>query len=750
MTKPRQFQDPCRPLALSLAMACLGQFFLAQPGWGLDLVLGALLDLGAVLYFIQSRSPSKFENQTLSPSAEIILFLLFLTESLLFRLVKLDQIPAGLNGDTASDGWGALRILYEGWHPLFKDFHTQFIFPAPFYELSLWFHFFPATQYSLLLSGVALWLISLPFIYWFFRQLAGAPAALLTLAFFAPMRWDVALCRMAHPGADIHIFIFGALAFFLYALESGKKWAWFVSSAFLAAGFYGYDAFKPTLPLIAVLLIYEFFKNRARWVQEVRALEGAFLLFLVLSAPMWISLMNSRAFGNPHDHLSIFETYGQKGFWTTLLENPIRTALMFNHQGDDWPAFNPPGHRLLDDATAIFAVLGFGLALARWKERPFFYALAGLLWLCLPAPLTADPTHTARTFGAAPFTAFLAALALWEVLKVLSSSKTRVLRAGRWVLLPVVFLTAAYENGKIYFVDMAGSPDFNWASALQQTAIGKAIQADPGNNDYYVEPHFFPNFLLPPGDKSAYYQSANISPNYTVLYLSYFKKGLLRPLSWPETPLPNGRGAWFILDRGQSGILQCLRDWYPVGALSAFEDKDGVDEIYFYKVPASGLKSGFTKAKLQKARGRGLLGTYESPAQKLQRLEPVLNFAYQEDFPILCLIPTRIQWTGDLRIRRAGIYQFLILSADGAKLKLAGKELLNTSGAESAPVTLKPGLYPLDARMEKEKGFFALFHLLWKPPGMDHFEIIPARALQASPPAYHLGLKKGAETTPGE
>ncbi len=646
-------------------------------------------------------------------------------EAALFRLVKLASIPAGLNPDAGNEGWGALRILHEGWLPLINDSQDHFMFPAPiYYELAAWFRFFSPTPYHLFLYSALLSLVSLFFIYWFFRQLAGAPTALLTLALIAPMRWDFTLARMAHPVMDVHFFMFGCLGFGYYALVSGKKWAWLLSTLFLTIGFYTYDSFKPLLIVLFLIFLFEAWDRRPGLVRAVPTLALCLLFFLACSVSMLRHVSRMGGFGTPSDHLSIFEEARTHQQWRLVLENPLRSALMFNHRGDGWLLHNLPGHRMLDDASGMLLVLGFGFALYHWRERKYFYGLIGAALMCLPATLTVNPGHAARSFGALPFVAFLAATGLLETGRVLSRNPGSLARRGRWVLLALTLGWIAFQNGKIYFSDMAPSADFQWASDLKETGVADLIRSDGGKNDYYLTPHFY--------------------GNYTIRFLDYFQAQQIKPMPWPAGPwppaLPAARGAWFVLDRAQTGLLELLQELYPGGAVQDFRDGDGIVRVYVYEVPASALGPGFKLARQYRDSGQGLLGEYRSSAGLYTQVDPVLNFALWNDFPVAVTPPLTIQWTGRLRVKKTGLYQFLILATDQSRLVLDGKNILESGNQESSDDYLRAGDHPLRVEFNKTQGGVALFHLLWKRPGADRFEIIPAGALEI--PAHAHGSLK--------
>jgi hypothetical protein len=90
-----------------------------------------------------------------------------------------------------------------------------------------------------------------------------------------------------------------------------------------------------------------------------------------------------------------------------------------------------------------------------------------------------------------------------------------------------------------------------------------------------------------------------------------------------------------------------------------------------------------------------------------------------------------IRWTGGLRIDEAGTYTFRLGSDDGSRFALDGALIIDNDGikayleVESQPLTLTAGTHPLRVDFFENFGE-ANCRLLWRKPGSDNFEPIPA------------------------
>jgi hypothetical protein len=88
---------------------------------------------------------------------------------------------------------------------------------------------------------------------------------------------------------------------------------------------------------------------------------------------------------------------------------------------------------------------------------------------------------------------------------------------------------------------------------------------------------------------------------------------------------------------------------------------------------------------------------------------------------------------GFIKLDRPGTWKFRILSNDGVRVTLGGKQILDDPKvhadhvAESSPIEIKePGWYDLQVMYFQRKGTWALT-LYWQPPGGED-DVVPAEA----------------------
>jgi hypothetical protein len=371
---------------VSVALAVLGQFELSQADEPGTLLPGLFFyGLATVIFLFSTRNKEKeavFEKK-ISAQVEWIALGIILLLAAFLRLYHLDTIPSGVYIDSSGPAVMALRILTEHWHP---PFLMQMLFtPSPIlYLLAFWFRWFTPTQFHLFLFFSLFSLAAFPLIYWFFRQLIGPPVALVTLYFLTVMRWHIVFSRNGFFGIRSIFYAFACLAFLTYGLRSGKKWAFILSGVFLSCGLYTYQSFKAFPLLVLICLLFECWKNPSNIRSNRRVFLMTTALCFVMCWPVVHSWIEQKTLGIKESMFFIGKDIVEKKSLSPLMDKTFQTMLVFNRTGGTEHRFNYQNHRMLDDITGIFFILGFFYALIRIRERSYFYAISGFFVLSLP------------------------------------------------------------------------------------------------------------------------------------------------------------------------------------------------------------------------------------------------------------------------------------------------------------------------------------------------------------------------------
>jgi hypothetical protein len=686
MALPRNFAS----LLFSLFLAGLAQCLILQKDQPWTLGPAVLLYAAAIFLFLfrSGTQPNPSHPMEKLPlKTEITLLVLIGFFALFFRLYRLLSIPPGITVEEACGPWVGFSVPPKDWIHFFLAFPLQ-TFPDIVGLSFFWFRLFTPSHLSFSLFYVFISLMAFPLGYWLFRTLSGARAALLALFFWSIMQWQVSLGRSGHAGAACLFYILGTVLFSDLGRRKNKKIFWMLAGLCFGAGFYAYPAFRACAVLMVVLFLYDHFQAPHRWRQSLAGIGVFALTALVVAFPI-LSFMWRQHWlvGAYCDQNFIGNQIASAKSLRPLWHNLSQTALTFLRTGDLSAQAGLPGHRLLDDATAPLCLLGFFLALGRFRERRYFYGLAGLTALSLTALLSEDASHSSRMLGAAPFIAYLAALAAMEFWERASGSKSaRKLLA---VLAVLAALLATGENFKVYFIDRPRDLSCWEQAGMEATAAGQAIADEGDGNEYYLSPVYF--------------------GNYTVQFLGYSQMEHTHPLNLPEVfkylSPPAGRGLCFVLQEGRTGLLKTLQTLYPGGTTEVKLDPRGQPYLYFFRVSArDALKN------------QGLQPAFPNPK---------VENDYSQFPSGLPQKPFTARLTGSLWIEKTGIYRYRL--AGNVKItKAPGCPWLSTR-----PLYLTRGFHPLDFVLSstEKQNHLEIAESLGKGPfqPLDSARLIPHR-----------------------
>jgi len=611
---------------------------------------------------------------------------------------------------------GGLRVLHEGWRPVFEDpFSTH---PGLVYYLSAaWFWVLDPTKLNWQVFSAVLSLLTLACLYPFFRSLAGAPAALAALWFLSVMRWDLALTR-GFPLHDAALFMALTLALWAAGMEKGKAPLFAAAGTAFALGLYTYHGYKPFLLLMAVLLLYEALAHRKRFLER----KGPLLLFacasLLLTAPM---LLHWAKAGNLGDYeASLFIGAQEEGFLSQASRNLTALIGCLHRKGDISSYVNFGSRPMLDGVTGLFLVLGVGMVLRRWKQRCYFYALAGTVVMGLNSLLSVEAQGTLgrRLFGALPFLALLAGLGWSSCLGSLQASGLpRKVKDWGKALLGVGLLAAGVLNFHGYFLRQALDPGYQLVSDPAATALAERIAESDGRSQFLLD--------------------ARYDGHHTVRFMNHRRQGDLQGMDYPgglvPGPFPGKQGACFVVSEGGNGLFRHLRTLHPEGRSQVVLGPDGTAMFYLLEVDNEALARD--RARASRGIRRGLEGRYSHAAsgEALVRWDPLVNFPHRTH---LGLLPgERAEWKGTLRAAIPGAYEFLLLTEAGdlAQLWLDGKTIISAGQRAPVLVRLREGRYDLRLGIRSSGEKWSALSLAWKRPGEGRFEMVPNSAFGSVP-----------------
>ncbi len=712
-------------LLCALALAITGQAFLIQKDNPATLIPGLLLYSLAVGAFLKVLpKPLTFISHTSEPftTFEGLALFLILLVALGFRLYHSSDFPNGIFTDEACSAWAGLKMARENWSLLqnigaFLPFYPNYI--SNTYWSTLWFTFFSPTQFHFFLLSVTLGLAAFPGIYWTFRQWTGPRTALLSLYILSVMRWHVTYSRSGHPAIEILLYMFGSLALWTKGFRSGNRLYFIPATLLTAMGFESYQAYYAFIFFLTLYFLIEWRESQWKAKSSWPVLVSVYLAALAVGWP-WLRYLNQRGgLGMPQGGSAFFQFHFDKAGLRAFLDHCLETFLQFNRMGDSWSVHNLPFHRLLDDVTGLFFVLGFFLAWSRLSQRKNLFALMGFIVMGLPAFLSKFPTSASRMIGTTPFIALLTALAAEAIGEKIKEIAPRT-GPKWWVAFTTVFIALmTFQNYHVYFDEQTKNYDCRRCDSPQETAVGNAVREG--------------------GDSCEDYLSSRFYGHYAVMFLGYFQRKHMQELDLPGSlSLPNwspGQAVLFALDEGQTGVLELVKNLYPGGETRFLKDSLGHTLVFFYRVPAEEILRNCNNAKKILQSNFGLKGKYWSSLNPpnppvLVHQDPLINFTFRNDFPLRKFPPLIVRWNGFLNTTIEGDYHFLALATDQVKMFLNGREVLTGENRESGSVFLKKGPRLIEVDFQKTSGTDTALSLLWKKPGNDKFEVIPPTAFQ--------------------
>ena len=663
---------PIIQITLALLVGGLGQWQMTKSDLPATLWLGLAFFLCAgVLFYLGLRGMESRPAPPLPPRFEKAAFLFILLLAACFRFLRLGSVPPGLFLDQGYQGYMALKILHEGYRPFFD--HSLLKASAAFlYELAAWFKLFGPGVLSMRVFFGLLSLASLPFAYWAFRELAGPRAGLLALFILAVMRWHVDLSRWATFSSHNDIYSYSSLAFFLYALRTGKRWAFVAAGTSLGLGMYYYIAYYAFPPLLLVFLAYELVSNRAQILPLWRRWLGLFSIYLLIVSPLVVYHLSGGKILERPAEVGILGPMLKSGDLHPLWANLVKLLLLFNRTGDLNGRQDIPLAPLLDDITGVLLVLGFFYVVATFRRRKSFYVLAGMAVLSLPGLLSIDMPHALRLMGMIPFVALASSFplaALWERLSLFRSPKAGVFT---FLVLACPLTVMACQNFHAYFdVQMRDPAVWYWWDPVP-TAIGRRIHEKAGSTDFYVTPRCFDNdtvnFLAYP---------------YLENYLPLLPLGQVPPFIEPvESP----KGLQYVLEAQRAGMRQLIGYLFPGSSVDSIQDPAGKKTCYFYDVPPSGVE-----------KIRGLSGRIppSAPSTQFTRFPDGLpNGPFQGVF------------AGCLYLPDSGKYRVEIKGKALVSLNLGGKAIVPNREFDAA------------------SGYYGIRLLVKAPPGKNQLQVL--------------------------
>ena len=449
------------------------------------------------------------------PWLEAVLLVFLFLVALAIRLYGLHKWPPGLYNDEAANGLDAIGVL-QGRRPIFFE-RNNGREPLFIYLQAVSMALFGATPYALRLTAAVIGALTVPAIYWMTREtfsrttLPARWLALWTAMFLAFSYWHISLSRIGFRA--IMLPLMAALAF-------GWFWrAWWkldhpnngqddgrydlplldlvLCGLFVGLSMYTYTAARFLPIVIAVVAIAgAVFTHSPQRTKRIGLGIGVIAVTAILVfTPLGIYyLSHPGSFAGHATSISIFSPeFAVGGPIVSLARSTLDLVKMFFIMPDPNLRHNPAEQPVFDLLMAGWLAIGLLIAAIRWRGLPYFFMLTWILFLSLPAVLTAEGVpHSLRAIGILPVATLFAVLGMLVVgERVLKHRKS----FARWLPLPFL-LFSGYAGLRDYFQSWQNMDRFREAFQTDLMDLGKVMAVESSPNTVWILP-ISPNYDVP-------------------------------------------------------------------------------------------------------------------------------------------------------------------------------------------------------------------------------------------------------------
>jgi len=431
-------------------------------------------------------------------------FLAILIVAAALRLIALDTTPPGLQHDEVFHGHDAVTVLL-GNRPLYFTSNAGNE-PLFIYLMSITIGFFGHTELGIRLAAVICGLLTLLFTYLWIRRAFNQRTALIAAALLAINFWPLFLSRVGLRAASVPMMV--ALTAWLLAdcqfpitAQCSRTTHHALRSTILAGTALGLSLYTYPAARILPVIVAVFFIICSL---IVRKLNKSLLLVLIVAAVVFAPLGYTIA-TLPEADVRLQQLGGPVqaaliGNFEPVLRYTLNTLGMFTFGGDPIARYNLPGRPVFDPITGILFYLGLILALRKWREPRYLFALIWLPIGLLPSMLSDSAPSFLRASASLPVTFLFPALAVDWGLNRGGTETQRVVKIAMAFGLIVIAAFAVRD----YFIDWPNRADVREVYRTDLAQAAKWINQQPndqpivvaGTNPRDLDPFLF-DFQLP-------------------------------------------------------------------------------------------------------------------------------------------------------------------------------------------------------------------------------------------------------------
>ena len=590
------------------------------------------------------------------------------------RLVRLDDIPLGINADEGDRAALSLQVVH--------GVPTAGIFEGGWYRISMVYFWtlaqamriFGTSYADARIFGALAGTVTVGAVTWIGIRHFGLRVGLIAGGLLAVAGVALQFSRETTEAAPTAMFWTISMAFLLEGVRSGKASSWIGAGMAGGAGLYFYPSGRSWVLLAALFLAYLTalglgIPRRQILLRGALCLVAATLVmapFLSYGARHPDVLFRRAAETTVLDRTNAARLGYYNPSWSMprlVGEQVVRSLGILDRVGDQG-GFWPTDRSILTPVLAVLTLLGLGWSCLRWRDPRavllglwFAVGLAGVVF-------TVETPSLQRMAVAIPVLPLFAAL-------VLDDLRERVVGAGRWlaprwrhatrwatvVAIGGAVVWIAWSESSFYFRDYASAD--RW---VRPNAEGRAVaQAGPGTLVTTIARSFH-----------------MVNSGWVRLLAQRTPRGGLQaPGSDLPLSLPAESGLAFMLYPDQLPYLPLLRELYPGGTVKRFTNPTEGLMFVHYRLSKEEW-AGSQGARVEVAGGHSTrVGTLGEPPAGWRTF------------------PARMRWSAGLRIPQSGGYTFAARGTD-ATLAIDGISLIDRGRPRRATVALPAGMHAVE------------------------------------------------------
>ncbi len=451
-----------RPWAYLAALGAYALSLLLTLATGENAVVRLLWGAGLVLFVIAHFDEWRWPQFSRQDGWDLLVLAGIIAVGFILRYWRLDQIPSYIDGDVASEGLQAIKLLSDpnpAWFSIAWSNIPMFDFVMQSWSMRL----FGTGLFGLSMTAVVQGTITIAGVYFLGREVFGRRVGLLAAALLSISYTAIHYSRIVATASPLPFLVFAF--FFLFRGLHRQRSLWYALAGLcLGVGLMVYYPVRVSVVVIALLVVWLLIWNRrailnhiGEWLAFAVGVALGFgpLVLAVLRDPFaFAGRSNEVTLLSPDVMTHLFEKYGTSSAAQVWIEQIRRTFLTFFLYGDTSPHFSFEGP-LIDGFTVIVLLLGVGYCV-RWLRDPRCFTL--LAWvistLFLGSIVTNDAPYWTHIVVCLPAVMVLAAIGAeraWTgTIAAIPKDRQPLANVAVGILVTFALVATGVQNWQVY------------------------------------------------------------------------------------------------------------------------------------------------------------------------------------------------------------------------------------------------------------------------------------------------------------